>query len=91
MRKYLISYDIENNRLRTQISKVLVRYGFHRIQLSVYCGIAKRSTIQSLEQLLRSKKYDVSDSVVIIPINQVSEINRGAIEDLELDGEVIVI
>lgn len=91
MRKYLISYDIENNRLRTQISKILVRYGFYRIQLSVYCGIAKRSTIQALEQLLRSKKYNKSDSVVIIPINKVSEINRGAIEDLELDSEVIII
>lgn len=34
----LVSYDIENDKVRTKTAKVLLREGFERIQFSVFVG-----------------------------------------------------
>ncbi len=36
MTSYLISYDISNNKLRTRLSKILLRHGCKRLQKSVF-------------------------------------------------------
>ncbi len=34
----LVSYDIENNKIRTRVAKMLLRAGLDRIQYSVFIG-----------------------------------------------------
>ncbi len=35
---HLVSYDIEDDRIRTKLSKLLIAAGYERIQLSVFVG-----------------------------------------------------
>ena len=35
---HLISYDIQDDRLRMKLAKSLIRYGMYRIQYSVFMG-----------------------------------------------------
>ncbi len=34
----LVTYDIENNQMRTKMAKLLLQFGFIRLQKSVFCG-----------------------------------------------------
>ena len=74
---HLISYDIQDDRLRVKLAKSLIRYGLHRIQYSVFMGnISDRSLgkiRQVLAQLAQESTWSVEDSVMILPLHQYSE------------------
>ena len=67
---YLISYDIENNALRTRIGNRLLDDGLDRLQYSVYLGIlketVKRDLFLWLPKILTEKGNLNKDSVIII-------------------------
>ena len=67
---YIISYDISNNKLRTQFSKLLDQHG-RRIQYSVFeLKHSKRILniiITTIEKKF-SKRFDMTDSIIIIPV-----------------------
>lgn len=66
----IISYDISNNKLRTQFSKLLDKYG-RRLQFSVF-EIKHSDRILKLILLAIEKKFAkqfaISDSIVIFPV-----------------------
>ncbi|MEN7546985.1 CRISPR-associated endonuclease Cas2 [Rapidithrix thailandica] len=71
---YLASYDIHKNRYRNKAAKLLLRYGFVRVQLSVYfnsklTGKELKNLRQELKELLSDASCQ-NDSVLLIPIEK---------------------
>lgn len=68
----LICYDIENNSLRTRISKKLQQAGLERINLSVFLGEIKPGDLRRLTTELRQlmAAAGAADSLVILPVTQ---------------------
>jgi CRISPR-associated endonuclease Cas2 len=67
---YLILYDIEDNRVRTQLSKYLIKKGCHRIQKSVFITETNRAGIQNIRETLQkvNAMYQNEDSLIILPV-----------------------
>jgi CRISPR-associated endonuclease Cas2 len=67
---YMVMYDIEDNRIRTQIAKYLIRKGCLRIQKSVYLAKSNRTTYQDIHQTLKeiNEMYKNYDSIFVLPI-----------------------
>lgn len=74
---HLISYDIQDDRLRVKLAKSLIRYGMYRIQYSVFMGNITDRPLgkirQVLAQLAQEAAWSVEDSVMILPLHQYSE------------------
>lgn len=88
---YLILYDIEDNRVRTQISKYLLKKGCHRIQKSVFITETNRAGIQQMRETLQkvNAMYQNEDSIIILPVaedslNAIQLIGRNINLDLAL-------
>lgn len=69
---YVITYDIEDDRLRTQTAKVLQRFGCARVQKSVFVAaqLEKRYLLQlqtALHQLL-AKRLKPGESLLVFPL-----------------------
>jgi len=58
--EYLISYDVENNKIRTQIFRELGKYGLKPVQKSVFWGYLTRAELESIKRHLNAnlKKMD---------------------------------
>jgi len=67
---FMILYDIENTKVRTQIAKYLIRSGCVRIQKSVYLAHLPRNTYHDLYQTLKEVQelYDNNDSLLFLPL-----------------------
>lgn len=64
--KYVVSYDIENDKKRNKVSKILSEYGV-RVQFSVFeCKISK-SEMKSLTGKLEELTKPNADSVIFYP------------------------
>lgn len=64
----IVSYDIQNDRTRTQFSKMLTKNGGIRLQYSVYEVNYTDRVLNNLRVLIEeqfSKKFDGGDSVII--------------------------
>lgn len=68
---YFVMYDIENDKIRTQISKFLIRKGCVRIQKSIFLADTKRPTYQDIHETLKEVQdvYDNHDSIFLVPIS----------------------
>jgi len=69
---YLIMYDIEDNKVRTQIAKYLIRAGCIRIQKSVYIAQTARKQYLAIKETLSEvqQMYENNDSVLIVPVSR---------------------
>lgn len=70
----VISYDIGDNKLRTQFSKMLTKYGAIRLQYSVYEVNNTNRILDNLIEIIEdtfAKKFDGSDSVIIFDVSTV--------------------
>ncbi len=65
---YLISYDIENDRLRTKIAHRLIAVGCVRLQKSVFAGIVGDTAFKKLSDWLKESIIAPEDSVFILDI-----------------------
>lgn len=65
---YLISYDIENDRLRDKVAKRLLASGCIRLQKSVFAGSVADSVFKELSRWLHDAVIDPGDSVFILDI-----------------------
>lgn len=67
---YLIMYDIENNKVRTYISKYLEEKQCIRIQKSIFIAQTEISIFTEIHQTLKEVQeiYDNHDSILIFPI-----------------------
>lgn len=76
---HLISYDIVQDRLRLRLSKLLLRYGLHRVQYSVFLGELKDSALGRLEKQLlampQNPAWSAQDTILLLPLHQYSEDN----------------
>ncbi len=68
---YFVMYDIENNKVRTQIAKYLIKKGCVRVQKSIYLADTKRIVYEEIYRTLREVQevYDNKDSIFLIPIS----------------------
>lgn len=85
-----IIYDIENNKIRTQIAKYLIKNGCHRVQKSVFLAGLKRKKYLELHQTLKeiNAMYDNHDSIFFVPIGE-DILNKMKIIGLNIDFELI--
>lgn len=67
---YLIAYDIEDNRVRAQIAKYLIKKGCMRIQKSVYLAKSNRTTYNDIHETLFdiNGMYANHDSIFVLPV-----------------------
>ena len=85
-----IIYDIENNKIRTQIAKYLIKNGCHRVQKSVFLAGLKRKKYLELHQTLKeiNAMYDNHDSIFFVPVGE-DILNKMKIIGLNIDFEIV--
>lgn len=67
---YLISYDIETDRLRTKVAKTLEKAQLQRIQYSVFLGEVTEAKLTDIIRRIEKIKGEASDfNVIIIPLH----------------------
>ncbi|GAB4255901.1 MAG: hypothetical protein Kow0079_12900 [Vicingaceae bacterium] len=71
MKKYLILYDISCNKTRNFFVKKLKRYGFYRLQKSVFLGYTNKEKLKKLEVTIeKTFKKSTTDSYIILPVSE---------------------
>lgn len=85
-----IIYDIENDKIRTQIAKYLIKNNCHRVQKSVFLAELKRKKYVEIHKTLKeiNAMYDNHDSIFFIPIGE-DILNKMKIVGLNIDFELI--
>jgi CRISPR-associated protein Cas2 len=68
---YFVMYDIENNRVRRNIAKFLLRKGCIRVQKSIFLAQTERKVYNEIFQALRDVHdiYDNHDSIFLVPVS----------------------
>ncbi len=69
---YLISYDIEIDRIRTKIAKMLIAEGYERLQLSVFVGIHDPVKNSKLWRFLKEwcNTEDSASQLIVIKVSK---------------------
>lgn len=68
---YLISYDIENDRLRVKVAKTMEKAQLQRIQYSVFLGELTEVKLSDIIKRIEKIKAEATDfNVVFIPLHQ---------------------
>lgn len=67
---YFIMYDIEDNKIRSQIVKYLLKKGAFRIQKSIFMARSDRALFNEIHEAMRTinELYENSDSIIMVPI-----------------------
>lgn len=90
---YLISYDIQDNRLRLKAAKLLLQHGLYRLQYSVFMGTVGDTAIRrlqiSLDSLGTDPAWTESDTLLILPLHQYSRDNLYFMGKLPEDWDLI--
>lgn len=74
----LLSYDIQDDKLRTKFSKFIKKYGY-RVQYSVFEITNSERMLSNIEKEIKSnfeKKFSQSDSIIIIRTSKNCKITR---------------
>lgn len=74
----LLSYDIQDDKLRTKFSKFIKKYGY-RVQYSVFEITNSERMLSNIEKEIKSnfeKKFSQSDSIIIIRTSKNCEITK---------------
>ena len=74
----LVSYDISDNKLRTRFSKFLSRFGY-RLQYSLFEIRNSERVLENIRTEIKNnfeKEFGQTDSIMIIKINPMCEIER---------------
>jgi len=68
---YLIMYDINDDKVRTQISKYLIKKSCVRIQKSVFLAKTENKYFQEIYETLKeiNSYYENKDSIILVPVN----------------------
>ncbi len=68
---YLIMYDIENNKVRTRVSKYLEKKGCIRIQKSIFMTNSESKEFNEIHATLVDVQsyYENKDSIMLVPFN----------------------
>ncbi len=55
--EYLVSYDIEDNKIRTKVYKELLKYGLQPVQKSVFWGYLTKAELFSVNRYMSSRLH----------------------------------
>jgi CRISPR-associated protein Cas2 len=85
-----IMYDIEDDKIRKQVAKYLLKNGCHRVQKSVYLAGIKRKKFNKIYQTLKeiNSMYDNEDSLFFVPIGE-DILNNMKILGQNIDFELV--
>jgi CRISPR-associated endonuclease Cas2 len=88
---YLIMYDIENNKVRSRISKYLEKKGCIRIQKSIFMTNSAAKEFSEIHQTLVEVQsyYENNDSIMLVPFNT-SDIRSMKIIGKEINIQTLV-
>lgn len=88
----LISYDIQNDKLRTKFSKYLQKFGY-RLQYSVYeITNSKRMLANIMAEITNNfeKRFSQTDSVIVIETSENCKITKWGYAKNDEDDIIIV-
>ena len=68
---YFVMYDIENNKVRTQVVKYLIKKGCTRVQKSIFLANTRREVFDQIRTDLREVQacYENNDSIILVPVS----------------------
>ncbi|MDR0981879.1 MAG: CRISPR-associated endonuclease Cas2 [Culturomica sp.] len=68
---FFVMYDIENNKVRNQVVKYLLRKGCMRIQKSIFLADAEHAVYAQIKDDLAAVQacYENEDSIIVCPIS----------------------
>ena len=68
---YFIMYDIEHDKVRTQIAKYLIKKGCTRVQKSIFLAQSDRAVFNEIHSTIKEVQeiYDNNDSVFFVPVS----------------------
>ncbi len=68
---FFVMYDIENNKVRNQVSKYLLRMGCFRVQRSVFLADLPNDKYDKIRNDLTEvqEAYENNDSILVVPIS----------------------
>lgn len=88
---YFIMYDIENDKVRNQIAKYLIKKGCIRVQKSIFIADSERQKYDEIHQTLKEVQsmYDNNDSIFLVPIS-VDEVRSMRIIGRNVDFSMVI-
>lgn len=92
MRLILLSYDIQDDKLRTKFSKFIKKYGY-RVQYSVFEITNSERMLNNIEKEIKctfEKKFSQSDSIIIIRTSKNCEITKYGYAKND-DSDIIIV
>lgn len=68
---FFVMYDIESNKVRTEVAKYLEKKGCTRIQRSIFLADLERSVFDTIRSDLAEVQscYENQDSIILVPIS----------------------
>ncbi len=82
--KYVVAYDISDNKIRAKVSRLLLKYGY-RIQYSVfYLPKISEAELKFLERKIRKMINPRSDIVCFYPVEKIEVFEGYPIEPWEV-------
>jgi CRISPR-associated protein Cas2 len=88
---YFVMYDIENNKVRAQVVKYLIKKGCSRVQKSIFLANTKREVFDEIRNDLREVQscYENNDSIFVVPIST-DEIKAMSVIGQKIDFDLIL-
>jgi CRISPR-associated protein Cas2 len=68
---FFVMYDIESNKVRTQVVKYLIRKGCMRVQKSIFLADLEHKAYNEIKEDLAAVQacYENDDSILVVPIS----------------------
>ena len=88
---YFVMYDIENNKVRTQVAKYLIKKGCTRVQKSIFLANTDRAVYNEIKTDLKEVQecYENNDSILLVPVST-DEIKAMKIIGQNIDFDLIL-
>ena len=83
--KYIVAYDIRDNRIRQKVARMLTKYGY-RIQLSVfYIPEISEAEVELLYQEIKKLVNRKTDRVFFYPVDEIEVFEGYPIEPWNIE------
>ncbi len=88
---YFVMYDIENNKVRAQVVKYLIKKGCTRVQKSIFLANTNRQVYDQIRDDLRAVQacYENNDSIFLVPVST-DEIKAMSVIGQKIDFDLIL-
>ena len=88
---FFVMYDIEDDKVRTKISKFLIQEGCLRVQKSIFMAELNKSDYERLARTLKevNEVYDNEDSIMLVPVSP-EQLNAMRVIGKNLDVDFVL-